>query len=84
MPTVYLLINCELGSEKETINEIMKLPDIKEVNHVIGGYDIIVKLQSDSMARLKETITWKVRRIGSVRSTLTMIANEGRGTPRSL
>ncbi|MGH9923124.1 MAG: Lrp/AsnC family transcriptional regulator, partial [Nitrososphaerales archaeon] len=33
---------------------------------------------------LRETITWKVRRIDKVRSTLTMIVIEGQGTPKSL
>ncbi len=84
MPTVYLLMNCDLGCEQEVITEMMKLPDLKEVSHVIGGYDVIVKLQSDSMERLKETITWKLRRIGKIRATLTMIVNEGQGTPRTL
>jgi DNA-binding Lrp family transcriptional regulator len=84
MPTAYVLINCDLGSEEEIIREIKKLPDVVEVNGVYGVYDIIVKLQADSMDKLRETITWKVRRIDKVRSTLTMIVIEGQGSPRSL
>ena len=44
-----------------------------------GVYDIIAKIRSDSMDRLRETITWHVRRIDKVRSTLTMIVIEGQG-----
>jgi len=84
MPTAYVLINCDLGSEEEIIKEIKKLPDVVEVNGVYGVYDIIVKLQADSMDKLRETITWKVRRIDKVRSTLTMIVIEGQGSPKSL
>jgi DNA-binding Lrp family transcriptional regulator len=84
MPTAYVLINCDLGSEEEIIKEIKKLPDVVEVSGVYGVYDIIVKLTADSMDKLRETITWKVRRIDKVRSTLTMIVIEGQGTPKSL
>jgi DNA-binding Lrp family transcriptional regulator len=84
MPTAYVLINCDLGAEEEIIKEIKKLPDVVEVSGVYGVYDIIVKLQAGSMDKLRETITWKVRRIDKVRSTLTMIVIEGQGTPKSL
>ena len=76
MATAYVLINCDLGSEEEIIKEVDKLPDVVEVSGVYGVYDIIVKLQADSMDKLRETMTWKLRRIDKVRSTLTMIVIE--------
>jgi DNA-binding Lrp family transcriptional regulator len=76
MPTAYVLINCDLGSEEEIINEIKKISEVIEVNGVYGVYDVIVKIQSDSMEKLREIITWKIRRIEKVRSTLTMIVIE--------
>ncbi len=79
MPTAYVLINCDLGSEEEIINELKKLPGTVEVSGVYGVYDIIAKVQSDSMDKLRETITWQVRKIDKVRSTLTMIVIEGQG-----
>ena len=79
MPTAYVLINCDLGSEEEILRELKKLPEIIEVSGVYGVYDIILKIRSDTMDRLRETITWHVRRIDKVRSTLTMIVIEGQG-----
>jgi DNA-binding Lrp family transcriptional regulator len=79
MPTAYVLINCDLGSEEEIINQLKKLPGTVEVSGVYGVYDIIAKVQSDSMDKLRETITWQVRKIDKVRSTLTMIVIEGQG-----
>ncbi|RMF30888.1 MAG: Lrp/AsnC family transcriptional regulator [Candidatus Nitrosothermus koennekii] len=83
MPTAYVLINCDLGSEEEIINEIKKIPEVVEVNGVYGVYDVIVKIQSDSMEKLREIITWKIRRIEKVRSTLTMIVIEGQEGKKS-
>jgi len=79
MPTAYVLINCDLGSEEEIIRELKKLPESVEVSGVYGVYDIIAKIRADTMDRLRETITWHVRRIDKVRSTLTMIVIEGQG-----
>ena len=79
MPTAYVLINCDLGSEEEIIKELKKLPEAVEVSGVYGVYDIIAEIRSDTMDKLRETITWHVRRIDKVRSTLTMIVIEGQG-----
>ena len=68
------------GSEEEILRELKKLPEIIEVSGVYGVYDIILKIKSDTMDKLRETITWHVRRIDKVRSTLTMIVIEGQGT----
>jgi len=40
---------------------------------VYGVYDIIARIEADTMEDLKNIISWKVRRINRVRSTLTMI-----------
>ena len=77
MPTAYVLINCDLGSEEEIINELKSIPEVVEVNGVYGVYDVIAKVQSDNMERLREIITWKIRKSEKVRSTLTMIVIEG-------
>ncbi|HEX6067400.1 MAG TPA: Lrp/AsnC ligand binding domain-containing protein [Nitrososphaera sp.] len=79
MPTAYVLINCDLGSEDDIIRELKKMPETVEVSGVYGVYDIIAKVSSDSMEKLRETITWHVRKIDKVRSTLTMIVIEGQG-----
>lgn len=79
MPTAYVLVNCDLGSEEEIIKELKKLPGTVEVDGVYGVYDIVAKVRSDSMDKLRETITWHVRKIDNVRSTLTMIVIEGQG-----
>ena len=77
MPTAYVLINCDLGSEDDIIKELKKIPEVVEVSGVFGVYDIIVRIRSESMDKLREVVTWNVRRIDKVRSTLTMMVIEG-------
>jgi DNA-binding Lrp family transcriptional regulator len=40
-------------------------------------YDVVAKVEAESMDKLTETITWKIRRLDKVRSTLTMSVIEG-------
>jgi len=81
MPTTYILINSDLGSDVEIIQKIKKLLDIEsginyEVQGVYGVYDIIVKISADSMDLLRSIITNKIRKIDKVYSTLTMMVIE--------
>ena len=76
MPVSYVLINVELGSEEAMLKEVRKVPNVKECHRLYGIYDMIAKVEADSMDGLKEIITWKIRRLPGVRSTLTTIVIE--------
>ena len=73
------MINCELGSEEHVISELKTFPDIKEVQGTFGAYDIIAEVSSESIEKIRETITWKIRKIEKIRSTLTLTKVEGQG-----
>ncbi len=79
MPTAYVLISSDLGSEENIIKEIRGLDDVKEVEGTYGVYDMIVKVESNSMEAIKNTITLKIRKIPQVRSTVTLMVIEGEG-----
>ena len=76
MAVSYVLMNVELGSEEKVLEEIRKLPYVKECHRLYGVYDMIAKVEADSMDELKQAITWKIRRLPGVRSTITTIAIE--------
>jgi len=77
MKTAYVLINCDLGHEAAMIDKLKHLDNVKEVHGVFGVYDILTKVESDSEENLRDTITWKIRRLNRVRSTLTLMTIEG-------
>ncbi len=76
VPTAYVLISCDLGFDTEIIDEIKQLEEVKEVHGIFGAYDIIVKLESANVDNLRDVITWKIRKLNRVRSTLTLIVPE--------
>ena len=80
MPTAYVLLNSDLGSDESIINEVKQIlaeeDVISEVQGVYGVYDIVIKLTSDDAEKLRAIITNKVRKISKVQSTLTMMVIE--------
>jgi DNA-binding Lrp family transcriptional regulator len=76
MPKAFVLINVESGSEEEVLEQIKKIEGVEEGYFSYGVYDIITKVKAESMEKLRETVTRKVRTIGRVRSTLTLIMME--------
>ena len=77
MATAYVLINCDLGSEDSIVSQLKSLSHVKEVHGTFGAYDIITKISSDKAENIRDTISWKIRKINQIRSTLTLMGIEG-------
>ena len=73
MAQAFVLINCELGSEEAVIAHLKSIEGVKEVHGTFGAYDILAKIESDRVESLREIITWKIRKIENIRSTLTLM-----------
>jgi DNA-binding Lrp family transcriptional regulator len=73
LATAYILINVEIGAEGEVLRSLKPVSEVKEANLVYGVYDIIARVETETMQELKDAVSWKIRRLDKVRSTLTMI-----------
>lgn len=67
----YILLNCPPGYEREAIEELRKLPEVKEVNGVMGRYDIFVKVSSDESQGIDKVVR-KIRTIKQITGSYTM------------
>lgn len=81
VPTAYVLLNSDLSSDESIIKEVKEILSKEqgiqyEIQGVYGVYDIVLKLTSDDADNLRSIITNKIRRIGKVQSTLTMMVIE--------
>lgn len=77
MATAYILINCDMGSEGSVISQLKSINDVREVHGTFGAYDVLAKISSEKTEQIRDTITWKIRKINQIRSTLTLMGIEG-------
>ncbi len=73
LAVAFVFINVEPGSETEVLEQLRDVREVRESYAVYGVYDMVARVEADSMDHLKEVITWKVRRLEKVRSTLTTV-----------
>lgn len=75
MPKAIVLINADIGKENEILQELCKTAEVEQALLVYGVYDLVANLQADTMEKLEDAITLRIRRIPGIRSTLTLIVS---------
>ncbi len=76
MPKAYVLINCDIGAEETIMSQLKEVDIVKEVHGVFGAYDIVILVEANTVESLRDIITWKIRKIEKIRTTLTMMVIE--------
>ena len=76
MPTAYVLLNTEIGSEKQVLKALRKVEGVEEVHNLWGVYDLIANIKAETMEELKYIITNRIEKISKITSKLTMIISE--------
>jgi len=71
VPTAYVLLNSDLGSDESIIAEVKQILDSEsaikyEIQGVYGVYDIVLKLTGDETEKLRTVITNNIRKITKV------------------
>ncbi|MGD2142652.1 MAG: Lrp/AsnC ligand binding domain-containing protein [Candidatus Bathyarchaeota archaeon] len=73
MNLAFVLINTDMGADAEVSNKLKEIEEVKDVYGVYGVYDIVVRIEAETLQKLKDAISNKIRTLENVRSTLTMI-----------
>jgi len=61
MATAFVLLNAELGAETEVLKGLKDVKEVKEAHMLYGVYDIIARIETDTMQELKDIITEVLR-----------------------
>jgi DNA-binding Lrp family transcriptional regulator len=73
MPKAFVLLNVEPGGEDKVLQQLRRISVVEDAYVTYGVYDLVVRVQADTMEALKEAVTHKIRAANQVRSTLTLI-----------
>jgi len=70
------MINAKIDAMEKVLKALAKVEGVKEAYSLYGVYDVIVKVEADSMDKINDLVSYKIRRVDGVNSTLTMIVIE--------
>jgi len=73
VPRAFVLFNVESDSEDEVLEELKKIEGMQEAYVSYGAYDLVAIVKADTMEKLLDAITNKMRKINKVRKTLTLV-----------
>lgn len=73
MKKAYVLINCDIEKVEVVLLTLRKIKSVTEAHGTFGVYDIITEVKADTAELLKDDITWKIRKLPFIKSTLTLI-----------
>ena len=76
MPSAFILVNTEIGAEKQVLKALKRIQGVEEAHNLWGVYDIIANVSAGSMEELKYIITSQIEKISRINSKLTMMINE--------
>ena len=68
----FILLISTLGFENDVLEVLKDIPGVRETFIVHGVYDVLLKVEADTMGELKELIN-KIRNVEKVRSAISMI-----------
>jgi len=75
MVKAYVMMNCNLGSEKNVITLLKKIEGVKEAHGTFGLYDIIAQIESSTEEKVRE-IAKTIRNMEKIQSTMTLTRSE--------
>jgi len=70
----YMLIRVNLGKEYDVLEQITRLPNIKEARVVYGEYDIVVEIHTNNLRELDKIVTL-IRKLPGVITSTTLISS---------
>ena len=76
MAKAYVLMSCNLGSEKDLIAKLNAIREVSEAHGTFGLYDILAKVESNDEEKIQSAVTGVIRKLPEIRSTMTLTRSE--------
>ena len=76
MAVGYVLVNVSPGNEYEAFQMIKNIENVVDTTLLFGDYDIIVKLEADSLGIIAKTVVDTIRQVPGVTDSKTLAGAE--------
>lgn len=79
MAQAFVIIHCHRSQEPVILQELEKIPETLEADHLVGSFEIICKLAAPTYNDISDIISKKIRKIPNIKSTITLnvVGNQG-------
>ena len=74
MTSAYLLIKAKKDHKQDLMESLKQIKELIEINETVGVYNIVAKIESNDVEKLRDIVLWKIRILDSVKSV--MVINE--------
>jgi DNA-binding Lrp family transcriptional regulator len=69
----YSLIQVETGAKKRVVEALRRVPEVKEAFLTDGVYDIVARIEKESIQGLRDIVTSKIWGLNNLRLSETMV-----------
>ena len=76
MVNAYSLISAEPGKTAEVFRKVKAIEGVRRAEAVAGPYDIIARIEVDSLEKLTKAVFGDIRGVSGVTNTTTLIVVE--------
>ena len=69
--SAYVLIQTEVGKAASVADSVGKIDGVKTAEDVTGPYDVIVRVEADTMDDVAKTVVSRIQMVDGITRTLT-------------
>jgi DNA-binding Lrp family transcriptional regulator len=70
----YVLIVTNPGSTRAVLDALSGIPNVRTVHEVMGPYDIVVELVTESLTDIPPILSDRIRTVEGIQSTTSLVA----------
>jgi DNA-binding Lrp family transcriptional regulator len=72
----FVMMNVKVGTDREVVSQLRLIEGVREVYEVYAVYDVVALVEAETMGELNKLVNTDIRKIDSVTSTNTIIAEK--------
>ncbi|WP_316506512.1 Lrp/AsnC ligand binding domain-containing protein [Nitrosopumilus sp.] len=74
MEIAHILVTCEDKREDDIINEMKSIKEVREIKKTFGAYNAVIRVEAESVQKIKRIMADKIRNRPGILSTLTLVS----------
>ncbi len=74
MQMAHILVKCDDGKE-EVLDDIRSINEVSEMEKTFGAYNAVIKIEAESIQKIKNIMANKIRNRPGILSTLTLVTS---------